>query len=96
MNVQYHVEIMTGTLVYVARDSLAKKAIRDGYTHTLWLDSDMVFEPDLMQALDPEHCVNARVSYGGPSYVENDRQLEKGGEILKEQEEKLKELLEKI
>ena len=49
-----------------------------------------------MQALDPEHCVNARVSYGGPSYVENDKQLEKGGAILKEQEEKLKELLERI
>ena len=55
-----------------------------------------LFEPDLMQALDPEHCVNARVSYGGPSYVENDRQLEKGDAILKEQEEKLKELMERI
>ena len=51
-----------------------------------------LFEPDLMQALDPEHCVNARVSYGGPSYVENDKQLEKGEEILKKQKEKLKEL----
>ena len=55
-----------------------------------------LFEPDLMQALDPEHCVNARVSYGGPSYVENDKQLEKGDLLLKEQEEKLKELLERI
>ena len=55
-----------------------------------------LFEPDLMQALDPEHCVNARVSYGGPSYVENDRQLEQGERILEKQEEKLKELLEKI
>jgi argininosuccinate lyase len=55
-----------------------------------------LFEPDLMQALDPEHCVNARVSYGGPSYVENDKQLEKGEAILKEQEETLKALREKI
>ena len=55
-----------------------------------------LFEPDLMQALDPEHCVNARVSYGGPSYVENDKQLEKGEMILQAQEEKLKTLLEKI
>ena len=55
-----------------------------------------LFEPDLMQALDPEHCVNARVSYGGPSYVENNKQLEKGDLLLKEQEEKLKELLERI
>ena len=49
--VSYHVEIMTGTLVYVARDSLAKKAIKDGYTHTLWLDSDMVFTDDLLEDL---------------------------------------------
>ena len=55
-----------------------------------------LFEPDLMEALDPEHCVNARVSYGGPSYVENDKQLEKGEVILKEQEETLKALREKI
>ena len=55
-----------------------------------------LFEPDLMQALDPEHCVNARVSYGGPSYVENDKQLAKGEAILKEQEEKLKELCKKL
>ena len=55
-----------------------------------------LFEPDLLQALDPEHCVNARVSYGGPSYVENDRQLEKGDAILKEQEEKLEELRKKL
>ncbi|HBX75980.1 MAG TPA: argininosuccinate lyase, partial [Acidaminococcaceae bacterium] len=55
-----------------------------------------LFEPDLMQALDPEHCVNARVSYGGPSYVENDKQLEKGEAILKAQEDKLKTLQKKI
>ncbi len=55
-----------------------------------------LFEPDLIQALDPEHCVNARVSYGGPSYVENDKQLEKGEVILKEQAEKLKELQENV
>jgi argininosuccinate lyase len=55
-----------------------------------------LFEPDLMQSLDPEYCVNARVSYGGPSFVENDKQLEKGDAILKKQEEKLKELSDKI
>ena len=55
-----------------------------------------LFEPDLMQALDPEHCVNARVSYGGPSYVENDKQMEKGEAILKIQEETLKKLWEKV
>jgi len=55
-----------------------------------------LFEPDLMQALDPEHCVNARVSYGGPSYVENDKQMEQGERILQEQEEKLKEMQDRI
>ena len=47
----YQVEIMTGTLVYVARDVLAKKAVQEGYTHTLWLDSDMVFTADLLEDL---------------------------------------------
>ena len=55
-----------------------------------------LFEPDLMQALDPEHCVNARLSYGGPSYVENDKQMEQGERILQEQEEKLKEMQDRI
>jgi len=55
-----------------------------------------LFETDLMEVLDPEHCVNARVSYGGPSYLENGKQLEAGETILKDQEEKLKELLKKI
>jgi len=55
-----------------------------------------LFEPDLMQALDPEHCVNARVSYGGPSYVENEKQMEQGERILQEQEEKLKEMQDRI
>ena len=47
----FDVEIMSGTLVYVARDNLAKKAIKGGYTHTLWLDSDMVFNEDLLEDL---------------------------------------------
>ncbi len=55
-----------------------------------------LFEPDLMQALDPEHCVNARLSYGGPSYVENEKQMEQGERILQEQEEKLKEMQDRI
>ena len=49
--ISYRVEIMTGTLVYVARDSLARKAVEDGYTHVLWLDSDMVFSDDLLEDL---------------------------------------------
>lgn len=47
----FDVEIISGTLVYSARDRLAKKAVNRGYTHTLWLDSDMVFNEDLLEDL---------------------------------------------
>jgi len=45
--VDYEVCIISGTLVYVARDKLACEAINSDYTHVLWLDSDMVFQPDI-------------------------------------------------
>lgn len=44
----FDVEIISGTLVYMARDKLARKAVNNGYTHTLWLDSDMIFTEDLL------------------------------------------------
>lgn len=47
----FNVEIISGTLVYTAREKLAKKAVNEGYTHTLWLDSDMVFGDDLLDDL---------------------------------------------
>ena len=47
----YDVAFQGGTLVYVGRDKLAKKAIEGGYTHVLWLDSDMVFTDDLFETL---------------------------------------------
>ena len=49
--IKFDVKIMDGTLVHVARDNLAKFAISNGFTHTLWLDSDMVFSPDLLDDL---------------------------------------------
>ncbi|MGI6263372.1 MAG: argininosuccinate lyase, partial [Succiniclasticum sp.] len=55
-----------------------------------------LFEPDLMAALDPEHCVNARVSYGGPSYVENDKQFVVCDKVLEEQEAAHQKLLKKL
>lgn len=39
------------SLVYDARNMLANKAIVEGFDRVLWLDSDMVFEPDLEQRL---------------------------------------------
>ena len=45
------VEIIGGTLVYIARNRLAFRAIRDEYTHVLWLDSDMVFSEKIVEDL---------------------------------------------
>lgn len=50
-DVNYEVDMLNGTLVYVGRDRLAKKAIDKGFTHVLWLDSDMVFTEDLLDNL---------------------------------------------
>lgn len=40
-----------GSLIHIARDKIASKAINEGYTHVLWLDSDMVFGPKLLEDL---------------------------------------------
>ena len=53
------VEISAGTLVYIARNRIACKAINEGYTHVLWLDSDMVFSPKILE--DLEECEKAMV-----------------------------------
>jgi len=37
------------SLIYEARHTLAKKAMDDGFDRVLWLDSDMTFDPDLME-----------------------------------------------
>lgn len=49
--VSYKVEIITATLVYIARNRLAQKAVNEGYTHVLWLDSDMVFGKTVVEDL---------------------------------------------
>ena len=43
--------VARGSLVYNARADLTLKAIQGGFTHILWLDSDMTFEPDIAQRL---------------------------------------------
>lgn len=40
-----------GSLVYMARDRLAHKAVNEGYSDVLWLDSDMVFTDELLEDL---------------------------------------------
>ena len=37
--------------VDMARNVLAKKAVEGGYGRILWIDSDMTFEPDMMERL---------------------------------------------
>ena len=39
------------SLIYDARNHLAEKAVKEGFDRILWLDSDMIFSPDLMQRL---------------------------------------------
>ena len=69
--VAYKVEIHAGTLVYIARNRLACQAVNEGYTHVLWLDSDMVFNEktveDLMDCGKEMVCgafVSRRPPYG--------------------------------
>lgn len=40
-----------GSLVYNARNNLARQAIKHEADWVLWLDSDMVFNPDLLQRM---------------------------------------------
>lgn len=49
--VDYTLDIDSGTLVYIARERISHKAINEGFTHVLWLDADMVFQPTLLDDL---------------------------------------------
>lgn len=51
-NVQW--TIARSSLIYTARNSLADAAIEGGFDRVLWLDSDMVFQPDLLQRLSAD------------------------------------------
>lgn len=75
-HVAYDVEIIAGTLVYYARNRLANKSINEHYTHVLWLDSDMVFNEqvvdDLMEVGKDMVCgafVSRRPPYGPCVYT---------------------------
>lgn len=49
--VDFDVQFKGNTLVYEGRDVLAMEAICNKYTHILWLDADMIFEPDVFEKL---------------------------------------------
>lgn len=55
-----------------------------------------LFESDLLIALKPEHCVEARKSYGGPAFSENEKQFAIGEKELAVQQAKLEELQSKL
>lgn len=44
-------QVVKSSLIYDARNSLAKQAINNDFDRILWLDSDIVFDPDLMVRL---------------------------------------------
>ena len=48
------VMVCTHSLIYDARNILAQKAKIGGYDRILWLDSDMVFGPDLLEKLSAD------------------------------------------
>lgn len=48
------VAIASCSLVYESRHNLAMKALNDGFDRVLWLDSDMVFESDLLERLSAD------------------------------------------
>lgn len=49
--IDYDIRTKKGTLVYAARDKIALEAISEGFTHVLWLDSDMVFNDGIVDDL---------------------------------------------
>ena len=49
------IKFQVGSLVHEAREKLADIALEEGYTHVLWLDSDMHFQPDTLERLRDHH-----------------------------------------
>lgn len=45
------VSFIVGSLIYDSRNKLAKQAIEVGADYVLWLDSDMIFQPDTLEKL---------------------------------------------
>lgn len=45
------VAFQMGSLIYTSRNDLGRLAIQSGADYVLWLDSDMVFEPDTLERM---------------------------------------------
>lgn len=54
--------LLKSSLVYDARNQAAAKAVAEGYEFVLWIDSDMTFEPDLLEKMlkemDGKQCLS--------------------------------------
>ena len=48
------IAVSCSSLVYNARNNLAKQALDNGFDRVLWLDSDMVFDADLLERLSED------------------------------------------
>lgn len=49
--INFEVRFDVGSLIYFARDNLARYAMNNEFTHVLWLDSDMVFTDEILEDL---------------------------------------------
>lgn len=49
--IHHEVRMVSGTLVYIARNRLACDAINGNFSHVLWIDSDMVFSETVVEDL---------------------------------------------
>ena len=51
---EIHIEFGVASLIYDTRNQLLEKAISGGFDRILWLDSDMVFEPEILSVLNED------------------------------------------
>ena len=49
--IDFEIAYEKGSLLYLNRERLTKRAIEGGFSHILWLDSDMVFDADVIDKL---------------------------------------------
>lgn len=49
--IRHEIALESGTLVYLARNRLANRAVNNHFSHILWIDSDMVFSEDIVETL---------------------------------------------
>ena len=49
-----HYGVKANSMIYDSRNNFAAHAIMSGYDRVLWLDSDMTFDPDLLERLNAD------------------------------------------